>query len=500
MRSRDDDAAVDVDADVGADAAVDGDDGRNARFLALTRAGKPAWDSRGVSSESVTLCAAVQALAANAEAQGGGELEGVDYAGRALGCASTSTMIYVASSAEGESVGVLRKKLKYVEDVMTSCVTNAALVGALGKNTRFDVRRAMAVATLADERLHELATRGLRRDTAYVFDTYRTVGMSHEARRSATRAMGDALRLVTKPFAGVAFGIGDGRLVTYVKPRGHRPQTISARDVMVLMNYARATSRSGESMKKEGEDEGDATHAESFGRVCLPEFNPDGFMHAYVSYIEAKSGDTEAREGDEEKNDAVASSSTSRERVGVCFLTASADALEECRAARDALEKRLNADDTLTTIARAARRQLRVSDVPEDVLGRYQVEHDEPLLHFVYNRPARQQHVSSAFASSVSDDRSIETITRAYAMMYENMTELDGTVDATTKPPIEHSAQRVRYERRKRHSVLACVGGDFEIYLTFKPSATVTVAVAMCNRLCVWLRVSEPELFLENVV
>lgn len=459
------------------------------RFVALTRAGKPAWRSGGSAEEAVTLCAVTQAMCAAAEAQGAGEFRGAEAGDATVACATTSTMVYAVSSRVGEGHPALMRQLECVRAVMTSCVTNVALEEALVRNPRFDVGRALERATRAEARLRACA-RGVTRETPYVFGTYRAVGLESGVRKACARALGDVTRAVSKPFAGVAFGADDGRLVTYVKPRGNRPATISPMDVIVLMNYARVMSRAEEGSATTSE-EPSTSRAETFGRVCLPEFNSNGFMHAYVSHIVAHAPKNE--DGEDNKNVCDESTRT----VGVCFLTASPDALEECRAARDALEAKLNADGSLAKVAAAIRTEMRIADLPTEALGGFQAENDEPLLHFVYNRPARHQHVSSAYAPSSSADDDVEAITRSYASLYAAMRETVGAVDKSVRPPVEDAPQRVRYERRSRRSVLACVGGDFDIYLTLKPTTTVTTAVGLCNRLCVWLRVSEPELFLD---
>jgi len=425
-------------------------------------------------------------MCAVAEAQGVGTFRGAEAGGARVACAETSTMIYAVSSRCGDGVGTLVNQLEHVRATMTSCVTNVALEEALVRNPRFDVGRALEMATRAEARLSACAS-GLSRETPYVFGTYRSVGLESGVRKACAKALGDATRAVSKPFAGVVFGADDGRLVTYVKPRGNRPATISPKDMIVLMNYARVMSRA-EADSATTSEEPSTSRAETFGRVCLPEFNSNGFMHAYVSYVVAQ---VQKNEDDDEEN--KSDSDESMRTVGVCFLTASADALEECRVARDALETKLNADGSLAKVATAVRTELSIADLPSEALGGFQAENGEPLLHFVYNRPARHQHVSSA----TPPGEDVEAMTRSYAALYASMRETVDVVDKSVTPPFQGAAQRVRYERRARRSVLACVGGDFEIYLTLESTAAVTVAVGLCNRLCVYLRVSEPELFLE---
>ena len=178
--------------------------------------------------------------------------------------------------------------------------------------------------------------------------------------------------------------------------------------------------------------------------------------------------------------------------VIVCFLTASADARAQCKAARETLYKKLDENTSLAAIVAASEKTMDASTLPPEAFGGFTDARDS-LLHFVYNRPVREQHISSTFSASLNV-KDVKTLARAYAALYASMKETDA--DAFNIPPNLVGTQRVRYEQRERFNILSCVGGDFEIYLTLKSDASVVVAVALCNRLCVYLRVSEPELFL----
>ena len=317
----------------------------------------------------------------------------------------------------------------------------------------------------------------------------------HRNRRATARAaIVDALKEVPKPFAGALFDEAS-RVATYAKPAANRPAHISPKDVITLMNFVRVILRPDEGTSDRATD-----RAEAFERVCLPEFNSDGFMYVYASTVSTTPSASPASTptttpSKKNKRKSCGGPFERDDTVGVCFVVASADALDACRRARDALECSLNEKDALSKIARAAREGLLLDKLPSEVLGEFQASVKQ-LLHVVYNRPERHQHVSTAFNASVKD-ADVEAITRAYASTLDAMKETEGIVDHTVSPSFEGSKQRVRYERRSRFNVLACVGGDFEIYLILKPTVTTRAAIGLCNRLCVWLRVSEPELFVD---
>ena len=440
-----------------------------------------------------SLCASLQALVSVAEESEDGGVEAVDARGRRLATTSTKTMTYAVSSDGRERVGTLRRELEHVKTTMTSLLTNAALEAALVKNPKFDVGKALAAAPRGEETLGQTVL-NLSWDTSYVFDTYRSIGLGEDTRVTARAAIVDALKEVPKPFAGALFDEAS-RVATYAKPAANRPAHISPKDVITLMNFVRVILRPDEGASDRATD-----RAEAFERVCLPEFNSDGFMYVYASTVSTTPSASPASTptttpSKKNKRKSCGGPFERDDTVGVCFVVASADALDACRRARDALECSLNEKDALSKIARAAREGLLLDKLPSEVLGEFQASVKQ-LLHVVYNRPERHQHVSTAFNASVKD-ADVEAITRAYASTLDAMKETEGIVDHTVSPSFEGSKQRVRYERRSRFNVLACVGGDFEIYLILKPTVTTRAAVGLCNRLCVWLRVSEPELFVD---
>ena len=55
--------------------------------------------------------------------------------------------------------------------------------------------------------------------------------------------------------------------------------------------------------------------------------------------------------------------------------------------------------------------------------------------------------------------------------------------------------RKVHFERSEDFVLLACAGTDFELVVALDPTTEQSAAVAVCNRLCAWLRQEEPQLF-----
>ena len=68
-------------------------------------------------------------------------------------------------------------------------------------------------------------------------------------------------------------------------------------------------------------------------------------------------------------------------------------------------------------------------------------------------------------------------------------------VDADVDTDVAVTERRVHYEVSDDHVLLGCVGSDFELYVALDPLTQRGAAVAVCNRLCTWLRAEEAGLF-----
>ena len=167
-----------------------------------------------------------------------------------------------------------------------------------------------------------------------------------------------------------------------------------------------------------------------------------------------------------------------------------------------------------------------------------------PLLHFLYLRPLLGQYLTPDWSPPLSGRREQKRLLRAYQRVFHSMRRChvsgdasvkdwdedpfrtrernksssgDGAetgsplaaffgglrltgsssdkVDADVDTDVAATERRVHYEVSDDHVLLGCVGSDFELYVALDPLTQRGAAVAVCNRLCTWLRAEEAGLF-----
>ena len=172
-----------------------------------------------------------------------------------------------------------------------------------------------------------------------------------------------------------------------------------------------------------------------------------------------------------------------------------------------------------------------------------------PLLHFVYLRPPLGQYVAPDWSPPLHGRREQKRLLRTYQRVFHSMNrwwpsrrEWDDDAFVSKTPSGESRGKsgdaaeagsplaaffgglrissggggggaggedggsvagadddvrdrRVHYEVCDDHVLLGCVGSDFELYVALDPLTRRSAAVAVCNRLCAWLRAEEAGLF-----
>ncbi|KAF3549452.1 hypothetical protein DY000_02002681 [Brassica cretica] len=218
--------------------------------------------------------------------------------------------------------------------------------------------------------------------------------------------------------------------------------------------------------------------SESFSPICLPRYNPQAFLHAYVHFFD--------------------------DDTYVILLTTRSDAfyhLKDCRVRIDAVLLKSN---ILTTVQRSiAEGGLRVEDLPIDRRLRQKPSSTNNqgqdstevsvgtggpfgLWHFMYRSIYLDQYVSSEFSPPVTSHRQQKSLYRAYQKLYASMHE---------KGLGPHKTQ---YRRDENYTLLCWVTPDFELYAAFDPLADKAMAIKICNQVCQRVKEVENEVFLQG--
>ncbi|KAL0721841.1 hypothetical protein Bca4012_036440 [Brassica carinata] len=239
---------------------------------------------------------------------------------------------------------------------------------------------------------------------------------------------------------------------------GAQKASLSPDDLLLLSNFVMSTS-------------------ESFSPICLPRYNPQAFLHAYLHFFD--------------------------DDTYVILLTTRLEAFHHLKDCRDRIEAVLLKSNILSAVQRSiAEGGMRVEDLPIDRLLRQKQSSTSNqrqdtdvsvgtggpfgLWHFMYRSIYLDQYVSSEFSPPVTSHRQQKSLYRAYQKLYASMHE---------KGLGPHKTQ---YRRDENYTLLCWVTPDFELYAAFDPLANKAMAIKICNQVCQRVKDVENEVFLQG--
>ncbi|KAG9019740.1 Vacuolar fusion protein mon1 [Tulasnella sp. 427] len=192
------------------------------------------------------------------------------------------------SNAWGEPESVTRLHLEYLHLQILSVVTGSQLSRIFEKRTNFDLRRLLD----GTERfLHSLLTQ-LELDMGMITSSLNVVRIDPLIRAKVAEVMVPPKDLKDTLYILL---LAENRVVTLVRPKKH---SVHPADLHILLNTLSRSSLSSVT----GPD------ASTWLPICLPKFNPNGFLHTYVSFLVEP--ETHSLEGDKAKRPALVEQKT----------------------------------------------------------------------------------------------------------------------------------------------------------------------------------------------
>lgn len=230
--------------------------------------------------------------------------------------------------------------------------------------------------------------------------------------------------------------IAGGRIVTLLRPRRH---AIHPSDMHLLLNTIAASAALRE--------------VETWLPICLPKFNPNGFVHAYISFV--------------------------REDVGLVFISADRDAFQPLCGWREAVVETLMRDGALQRIeASIAAHPYTVAEVGSP-----------GLRHFVYKSRAMTQLTTPEWGDEYDEHARARVIT-----MYQRAQDmLFARAGSGVPQPL-----KLVYLSGPHEAVLGWLTRPFELYVAVSPLLPMSGVVATANRVAKWVSGEESRLFLRD--
>ncbi|XP_016327913.1 protein SAND-like isoform X1 [Sinocyclocheilus anshuiensis] len=342
-----------------------------------------------------------------------------------------SPLILVGVSRTNCSDRELTRELQYVYYQIVSLLTLTQLNHVFQHRQSYDLRRLLA----GSEHLTDNLLRLLDRDPGLLLSAVMCLPLASSARDMVSSSL-QAAKAKNLVFSILLAG---NRLVTLVRKKD---QFLHHMDLHLLFNLVGSSSsfRAGE----------------GWTPICLPKFNPAGFFHAHISYLEPASD--------------------------LCLILVSTDRedffnLSDCKKRFLERLRRRSAYQSLQEALNTPSYPISQVGIPE-------------LRHFVYKSKSSGLYTSFLFFPVSPDFPAPYQAEEEHEKLMGLYQHLHSCLHHPTRP------LRYIYHCTETENLYALVTSGFELYLCFSPLGTKGLAVSAVNKLLKWIRKEEDHLFI----
>ncbi|CAL8471447.1 g10989 [Coccomyxa elongata] len=406
-------------------------------FFVLSNAGRPVFTAHGSEHALAGFMAIIDAMMSFVKDRGD-SLHSIRAGKHLIVFFERGPLYLVAVSSAGEPESALKLQLDLLHAHLLAILTDN-FDRMLAKNPRFEPRRLLG----GTEDVLRRFLGSFDSSPSAMLCAFEPLRLAADARHTVLLALQSAVKRSEAVYGVLLAG---ERMVGLAQPRAH---ALHAEDLLLLSSFVL------------GSDSFRAA-AESFSPICLPRFNPSAFLHAYVHYLDPESG------------------------VCLVLLSSRQDAFHRLSDSAARLQRQLAESGVPQAIERAleapGQGRLHIPSMPAAVGGG--AFGSTALQHFLYKAPARGQYVMPAFAAPLTIPELQQEVMPAYARVHAAMFGDGGDV-----------RQRVHFTRDNSRVALAYTGAEYEVYAQFDTLLDRNAAVAICQRLCAWIKGQHAELF-----
>eukprot|EP00939_MAST-03C_sp_MAST-3C-sp1_P000924 g924.t1 len=416
---------------------------RDKQVFILTSAGKPVFMRYGSESELVGLMGVIQAVVGRCQA-GGADLNQIVMKRRRFVFLLDGPLYLVAICRTDEPQPYLRRQLVFLKQQILQLLS-AQIYKMLEKRPNYDFRSLMGdmrrfmegILTLADETPHILC------------ETFSYLPLA----RSDRSKIGSILMQTRKRSPKLLFGVllSGSQVVSYVEPRG---MPLPTNDMILIINFVQSSA----SLSSDS-----AVH---FTPVCLPTFN-GGFLQTYVGVL----------------------------KTDLCLLLFSmtndpTTAFPELTRCKDFVNASMKKSGLHDAIAKS-RRDMLVTPVAE--LG------IPELVHFIcVYRGHCSQHFCPEIHPEWSDASSKKRLWERYQELY---TRFQGHAEEKDEEAGSGSRDTKNHwicDRNDDETIVCTRMPQYELYATFRPLVSISVASSHAGRIMKWIKTREGVLFSQS--
>ncbi|CAK8689612.1 protein SAND-like [Clavelina lepadiformis] len=397
---------------------------KKSHIFVLTEAGKPVYSRHGCEDKLSSLMGVMVAIVSCVHDRND-TIRSIVAGNRKFVFLIKLPLVLVAVSSALETIHQIEIHLHYVYNTIISVVSLSQLNRIYSTQKNYDLRRLL---TGTDKFLDHLCN-SMDQDPQYLLRAVKCLPLAGHMRDF----VGQSLQQSKTDDLAFAVLVSSGQVVSICRLKEHNLDTT---DLQVLLNLVNASATS--------------FHAgESWLPICLAQFNPSGFLHAHISFLD--------------------------EKLQTCliFLSADRDAFFTLCECKKKVVAKLNKHKCLEAIHLAySKADYTVSKVgiPE-------------LWHFLYKTNNISQFTCPEFSVPYHNEKQRQRLFGLYQ-------EMHGKIHNPAAP------LKLHYSVSDEETLLAWVASGFELYATFSPLVTKNQAISAVDRLLRWIKHREDELFM----
>ncbi|KAI8882495.1 DUF254-domain-containing protein [Backusella circina FSU 941] len=392
---------------------------QNKHFFILSNSGKPVWARYGNESQLSSLMGITQAIISFFQDDDGDCIKSIEAGHHLFVFLVREPLYYVSVSGTGESVAQIREQLIYLHNQILSVLTSIQLSRIFEQHVNFDLRRLIEGTEVFLKSLCTL----FNKDHSFMMSALQCLRLNRSVRDQAGSLLTDG-RVKNLLYAMV---VANGRLVTLLRPK---KQSLHPMDLLLLFNMLTGST---------------TFHtAESWTPLCLPKFNSNGFLYAYISDIEPG--------------------------LSVVVISTDKNNFFDISHWKQSIVESMEKQEILSSIKTSSETHYTVDDI--------QIP---SLLHFMYKSKVHIQFTTPGLTVPLDERR----LYRLYQHVYDRMHERD-------------RALKLYYIETDSEIVLGWITSSFELYVVFPCNTPKSLIISSSNQLLRWIKKNEDNLFILN--
>lgn len=408
--------------------------GKPKHIFILSEAGKPIYSFHGYEDKLASLFGVMQALVSFVQQNEDG-ITAIFAEGYKIVFLVRNSLILVATSRTNSSTQQMQTQLSYVYSQILSTLTNIQVSKNFEKRKNFDLRILLSGSErIIDNFLvHDNTNKKVTNDVfSNLTSSISVMQMSTTDRSNVVSSIQSSCSKIKDLVFAVL--LAKNKLISLVRLKN---QTMHPADLKLIFNLIECS----ESFKS----------TESWVPICLPKFDMNGFMYAYITYL---SEDCEA-----------------------CLILMSSDrhAFPVLSEAKTKITDKLRRSNCLNAINQEINNQgynLEALNIPE-------------MIHFVYKPKGIYQILCAEINApykTISEFRKMESI---YFSLYKRI----------HRP---HMPLKLIYEVRESEATLAWVTTTHELYAIFQPTVEKNDVIMLVDKLFKAIDKNNDNLFIKN--